>query len=363
MTENNRVLIVDDEPSNVAILEEILEDGFTVATATNGEEALRLAADFQPDMFLLDIMMPGIDGYETCRRIRQNPDLKFAKVILVSAKAMLSERLKGYEAGADDYITKPFDHTELLAKVRVFLRLKSAEEISQLKTDFLTLVSHETRTPLTHIMGPAEILLQDDVLDAEDRRHLAQMIIDGAERIRRLFEDAIAIFSFKSGRVPFECSTFDLRALAQEVIDQRLRSGPDADITVRLRAPAELHLRGDMTSVRTILTALLNQALTGEQDSSELTVSLSGGEREVEVAIPFRCRKEDWPRLNEIFETFQVSDLDHHASHLNLDLPLIREIAEHFGGSVSIEPPGVDEGQLRVRLPNAVDTSMGQQAA
>ena len=121
MQRQSRILLVDDNPTNLAILEEMLGDEYRWGTATSGEEALEIAPDFQPDLILLDVMMPGINGYETCRRIRANPALRNVKIVMVSAKALVSERLEGYDAGADDYLTKPFDEKELLAKVRVYL--------------------------------------------------------------------------------------------------------------------------------------------------------------------------------------------------------------------------------------------------
>jgi len=124
MNTQNKILIVDDNATNIAILEETLADLYGLKAAKSGEEALAVAEDFRPDMILLDVMMPGIDGFETCRRIRANPVLNHVRIILVSGKTQVSERLKGYEAGADDYITKPFEEEELLAKVRVYLRLK-----------------------------------------------------------------------------------------------------------------------------------------------------------------------------------------------------------------------------------------------
>ena len=94
----HRILIVDDNPMNVSLLEDILGDEYEhIATAGSGEEALDVAERFHPTLILLDIMMPGIDGYETCRRLRNNSDLKYVKIVLVSAKAMVSERLQGYE--------------------------------------------------------------------------------------------------------------------------------------------------------------------------------------------------------------------------------------------------------------------------
>ncbi|MCZ6449819.1 MAG: response regulator [Deltaproteobacteria bacterium] len=121
MQRQSRILLVDDNPTNLAILAEMLGDEYRWEAATSGEEALEIAPDFQPDLILLDVMMPGINGYETCRRIRANPALRNVKIVMVSAKALVSERLEGYDAGADDYLTKPFDEKELLAKVRVYL--------------------------------------------------------------------------------------------------------------------------------------------------------------------------------------------------------------------------------------------------
>jgi len=114
-----KILVVDDDPNNIVIVGELLGDDYDLKTATTGEEALEIALDFLPDIILLDIMMPGIDGYDVCRRLREHSTLQYAKIIMVSAKAMVSERLKGYEVGANDYLTKPFEEDELLEKVRV----------------------------------------------------------------------------------------------------------------------------------------------------------------------------------------------------------------------------------------------------
>lgn len=145
MNETQKVLIVDDEPRNQRILEEVLDGVVGCTVASTGEEALALISGTPPDLVLLDIMMPGLDGYEVCRRIKANPALPFTKVILVSGKAMLEERLKGYEAGADDYMTKPFMPEELLAKVKVFLRLAKVEgELASLNQSLETKVEEKT---------------------------------------------------------------------------------------------------------------------------------------------------------------------------------------------------------------------------
>lgn len=121
---SNRILIVDDSKLNLMIFSELMESlSHETRTAISGEQCLELVEEFRPDLVLLDIMMPGIDGYETCRCIKENFQGLAPQIILVSSRASTPDRLTGYEAGADDYIVKPFDHEELLAKVRVHLRL------------------------------------------------------------------------------------------------------------------------------------------------------------------------------------------------------------------------------------------------
>ena len=116
------ILAVDDNPINLGILEEILASDYRIRFAQTGQEAIRVAAQCEPAAILLDVMMPGMDGLEICRRLRETPGLGNTTIIMVSAKAMPSEQAAGIRAGADDYITKPFDEVELLKVLRRYLR-------------------------------------------------------------------------------------------------------------------------------------------------------------------------------------------------------------------------------------------------
>ena len=129
MQEKKRVLAVDDSQLNLEIIKEVLGDEYDIRTATSGEEALDVAFDFRPDIVLLDIMMPGMDGYQVCQQIRAHPDLRHTRIIMVSAKAMTSERIEGYQAGTNVYIAKPFDGDELLTLIRTEVRQAALEKV------------------------------------------------------------------------------------------------------------------------------------------------------------------------------------------------------------------------------------------
>jgi len=187
----SKILVVDDNPTNIAVLAEMLSAEYALKTALSGEEALEMVEDFVPDVILLDIMMPGIDGYDVCRRLRTDPNHRHTKIIMVSAKALLAERLQGYDAGADDYITKPFDEDELVAKVRVYLRLKHAGEEGASQNGLLAKLPDEPGAQFRGILLPTTILMSDDSMAAIERKMLAEMVYRNVKRLQLVLEEGI----------------------------------------------------------------------------------------------------------------------------------------------------------------------------
>jgi CheY-like chemotaxis protein len=118
MTRRKRALVVDDNSFNREIIHELLCDEYEIMMAENGGDALLLAERYQPRVVFLDVMLPGLDGYEVCRKLRAMPGMSEVRIVMVTAKAMPSERSQGFDAGADAYVTKPFDDADLLTALR-----------------------------------------------------------------------------------------------------------------------------------------------------------------------------------------------------------------------------------------------------
>ena len=172
MAENQtklKLLAVDDDDANLMVLEEILEDDYQIMSVTSGEEAISVVNDYMPDIILLDIMMDGMDGYEVCEKVRSDQSLVDVKILLLSAKSTLDDKLKGYEVGANDYLTKPFDMDELLAKVNVFGSLRRTEEQQKEIEKQLRINEQRYRTILEHTQnGYFEVDLDGRLLFANE---------------------------------------------------------------------------------------------------------------------------------------------------------------------------------------------------
>lgn len=176
MSVRGKILVIDDEDTNLEIMEEIFDDKtqYDLRTVPDGEQGLKIIKEFQPDLVLLDIMMPGIDGYEVCRIIRKHVADEHIRVIMVSGKAMLDERLEGYEAGADDYFIKPFAEAELKAKVNIYLDLIRAErELSLLNLTLEAQVDERTRA----------------------LKQLAEELKESNAKLEKAYEDSIVVLS------------------------------------------------------------------------------------------------------------------------------------------------------------------------
>ncbi|HEY9841604.1 MAG TPA: hybrid sensor histidine kinase/response regulator, partial [Candidatus Obscuribacterales bacterium] len=253
------ILIVDDDAQNLKLLNAALsEAGYGVAVANGGAVCFKVLEKRHPDLILCDVIMPEIDGYEVCRRLKASPEHRDTPLIFLTSRTDTEDLLRGFEVGAVDYVTKPFNKAELLARVRTHTELKQArdtilensrqlESLNQrLKTldaeknHFLGIVAHDLKNPLTTIMMSAE-MVEDraDKVSEEQLVDYMQMIQRNASRIRTIIMNLLDVNRIESGKLAVDLKPFDLRDFIARLLDQYRDKAERKQIRMHLEAPQE----------------------------------------------------------------------------------------------------------------------------
>ncbi len=336
MRPQGKILAVDDNPLNLKVLRSLLAE-HDLRTAMSGAEALDVASRFRPDLVLLDVMMPGMDGYSTCRHMRAYPALRHTKIIMLSAKSLLKERLAGYEAGADDYIAKPFDGEELLAKVRVYLKLKSVEEVEDIKNRTIEVLQHSNRTPLTNIIFYAELLAADYGLDDEARRQAPQVILRNAHRLQQLLEKGETLASMKSGQYFFAFVECDLGSLMHDALERWQERCATNGIALYCQVPPSFNANLDPSQIRFVIDACIDNAVRYSQPGGAVTVDLARYDDELVVTISDRGLGIPPDLLPRVFEPFGNPDSPLFNQGDGLSLAIAQHIAWAHEGDMQVE--------------------------
>lgn len=330
------VLIVEDDPLEQAMLAEIIaQDGIcAVQRVSSGEEALRLLPVIKPDIVLLDIEMVGMDGYAVCRRIRSCDAYRFIKILMVSGHGQVDERRRGYEAGADDYITKPFDVQEFLAKVRVYTRLKYQEEVDQVKGDLLTLLTHETMTPINGILGCGEILLADAGLGPA-HRELVTMIDAAGRQLNRFLQNAILLSKLKAG-LALTMSARPVLALVEHVVAECALRYKEKDLEVVVSGDHHLRCVADWPLVSYALDAIVGNAMKFSPPGGLVTVAVGAENQCCQILVDDQGCGVERDRKTRIFEEFSIFDVAHHQQGQGLGMAISHRICRCHGGDVAV---------------------------
>src|SRR5882724_2029986 len=206
-----RILIVDDEKQNRVLLRAMLGGEYRIEEAVSGPQALELLTRERFDLVLLDVMMPGMTGYEVCKSIKAGRSDTFLPVLLVTALSAQDQKNLGLQAGADDFLTKPVDRRELLLRVRAFLRLRSQDSMIRLqlkqlaqlqntKDEMLSLMVHDLRSPLAGIVSHLSLIIED--APEGHLREDAQAALRSADGMRDSLEEALQIRLLEEGHLP-----------------------------------------------------------------------------------------------------------------------------------------------------------------
>ncbi|MCP4700259.1 MAG: response regulator [Gammaproteobacteria bacterium] len=286
-----RVLVVDDEPDNLQLIEQILRDSYQLAFATSGEKALKVTPKLKPDLILLDIMMPGMDGYEVCKRLKADESTRDIPIIFVTAKNDVSDETRGFEMGAADYIIKPVSPPIVKARVRNLLNLKQAyealaeknkklEETAILRENVERINRHDIKTPLNGIINIPELVMEGSNL-TEKQKDLLKIAADGGRSILEMINRSLDLYKMETGSYRYEPLTVDLLPLIHKIIRETeslsSRKYVSAEIRVRGRPAADndrFAVQGERLLCYSLFANLIKNAVEASPEKESITLSL-----------------------------------------------------------------------------------------
>ncbi len=352
---NHRILVVDDSSSDLKMLANVLRDEFAVSLATSGREALDLAAREPPDLLLLDILMPDMDGFAVLDAWMAREETRAIPVIFLTVLEAVEDKVRGLAAGAVDYITKPFEPLEVKARVRTHLALREArarleeqnEELrraAQLREEVEAIARHDLKNPLHTILCAADLVPLHGPLTPEQRQDLAavqQAAVTILDIVNRYFD----LFRIEHGLYSLELQTVDLaavvRRVAREINGLFQKKALRIDLRFRDRPLAEedrLLVRGEETLCYSLLANLVKNAMEASPPHAAILVSLDdqGGRAAVRVSNQGEVPEDIRARF---FEKFATAGKEHGTG---LGTYSARRIAELLGGGVELlaDEPG-----------------------
>jgi signal transduction histidine kinase len=348
----SKILIVDDNSQNLKLLGNILkENHYKIEFATNGISALDWISKKHFDLVLLDIDMPGMDGFEVCTRIRSNSSMINVPIIFISAITERESILKGFELGGQDYITKPFDSRELLVRIKTHLALndtleklkiekENAQSADHLKSAFLATMSHELRTPLNSIIGFTGILIQErpGPLNDEQKKQLG-MVQNSARHLLTLINDVLDISKIEAGQLKMNLQQFNLPEVISKVVDTNKPFADKKNLRIVVSIDENINdITSDSLRVQQILLNLVNNAIKFTE-AGTISINCFSAGNFVKIQITDTGMGIESDKIGQLFKPFMQIDtgLTRKKEGTGLGLSICKKLTEMLNGKIEVE--------------------------
>ncbi|MDA0746606.1 MAG: response regulator [bacterium] len=340
------VLVVDDNPQNVELLEAyLIPEKYNVITAFDGVEALEKVAESAPDIILLDVMMPRMNGYEVCQALKSDEKTRFIPIVMITALKELEDKIQSIEAGADDFLTKPFNKLELLTRIRSLIRVKrlhdtleqsyiDLKELELTKDNLTQMIIHDLKNPLTGIKANLEIVGMEELKETQECLEAAQRSCD---LLFNMIQDLLDISKMEEGQLNLNLETFPLSELIQALAREFEHPAKAEEKEIVPEVQSDLPpISGDRNLLYRTLSNLLINAIKHTTRKGTITVRAfqENDSARVEVADTGHGIPKDY--REKIFEKFgQVESRQR--SGTGLGLTFCKMAVESHGGKIWVE--------------------------
>lgn len=340
-----KVLIVDDVPANIRILGQAIRDHYEVLIATDGGKALEIAfGESPPDLILLDIIMPEMDGYEVCRRIKENPATANIPIIFITSKSEEEDEAKGFEAGGVDYIGKPFSLPIVKARVRTHVALKRQQDelraLNETKNRFLGTAAHDLRNPLAAIRGLTEIMLEGATGPVpEEQEEMLQMVFNTSDHMLALVNDLLDVAVIESGKFDLSLEEEDIEKLVADRLRILKPSAAKKDIRIETEFEPTPNCLLDGQRIVQVFDNLFTNAVKFSPAGSTIWIRIreKSGKVHLEVADEGPgISEENQKRLFGEFQRLGTKPTGGESS-TGLGLSIVNRIVKAHGGEVRVE--------------------------
>jgi signal transduction histidine kinase len=340
------VLIVDDEPVSRDVLAGLLfREGYNLVFANNGKELLANIKTLNPDVILLDVMMPEMDGFEVCRRLKANEKWRHVPIILITVLDSKKDLARGLDAGADDFLPKPVNDIELRARVRSMLRIKKQydrlEAALSLREDMTHMIVHDIRTPLTAITGYSGLLLRRAKVSAEERKQL-KTIHTQSRRLNSFLNDMLIMAKMEAEQLILNRTPVDINQLVQQVEESHRAIAWSNKIALTIDLPSSSkETLLDANLFERVLDNLISNALKFSPPRTTVTVRVTYPEADdfyLRIQVLDQgpgVAEEDYDR---IFDKFAVAaSKQKPALQYGLGLAFCKMVVEAHGGRIYVK--------------------------
>ena len=369
-----RVLIVDDEIANVELLARRLEAiGCQTQVASSGERAIALARSEQPDLILLDVMMPGIDGWQTCRRLKSQPETADIPVIFVTAKDRYEDLSKGFEVGGVDYLTKPFEPIELAARVRSAIFTKRLQDelrktagdlkrMEQSRKELIGMLGHDIRNLANSVVAFMQLVRMGQLKPGRSEfDELLRLSESNISELLRMVNALLDVYKMEEGKLEAMPQAIALSLLGERSMAQVAPEALAKGIRLESGLPQDVNVFVDDGLIVRVLTNLLANAVKHTPSGGTVSVE-SARDRMLESSIVIRVR-DTGPGINaddapHIFDRF-YQGAGRSRGGTGLGLAFCKLAVELHGGTINVVNPGESGAIIQFTLPAADRASAG----